>query len=155
MKLKEKLFLQYQKKIEELQSKVLDNQSNNSEKDESTEGVDLSEHIDALNSSIDIFKNVFNKKINNLKENFDQFKSEYKSKDETFNTLLNDKTKSFNELIQKYSANLSENISKIFEEANKPTANVKEQKIDWLNKQVEELSEYKKERNFIKKKFGK
>ena len=111
---KEKLFLQYQKKIEELQSKVLDNQSNNSEKDESTEGVDLSEHIDALNSSIDIFKNVFNKK------------------------------KSFNELIQKYSANLSENISKIFEEANKPTANVKEQKIDWLNKQVEELSEYKK-----------
>ena len=141
---KEKLFLQYQKKIEELQSKVLDNQSNNSEKDESAEGVDLSEHIDALNSSIDIFKNVFNKKINNFKENFDQFKSEYKSKDETFNTLLNDKTKSFNELIQKYSANLSENISKIFEEANKPTANVKEQKIDWLNKQVEELSEYKK-----------
>ena len=52
--------------------------------------------------------------------------------------------KKFNELIQKYSANLSENISKIFEEANKPTANVKEQKIDWLNKQVEELSEYKK-----------
>ena len=141
---KEKLFLQYQKKIEELQSKVLDNQSNNSEKEESTEGVDLSEHIDTLNSSIDVFKNVFNKKINNFKENFDQFKAEYKSKDETFNSLLNDKTKSFNELIKKYSANLSENISKIFEEANKPTANVKEQKIDWLNKQVDELTEYKK-----------
>ena len=141
---KEKLFLQYQKKIEELQSKVLDNQSNNSEKEESTEGVDLSEHIDTLNSSIDVFKNVFNKKINNFKENFDQFKAEYKSKDETFNSLLTDKTKSFNELIQKYSANLSENISKIFEEANKPTANVKEQKIDWLNKQVDELTEYKK-----------
>ena len=141
---KEKLFLQYQKKIEELQSKVLNNQSNNSEKEESTEGVDLSEHIDTLNSSIDIFKNIFNKKINNFKENFDQFKAEYKSKDETFNSLLNDKTKSFNELIQKYSANLSENISKIFEEANKPTANVKEQKIDWLNKQVDELTEYKK-----------
>ena len=141
---KEKLFLQYQKKIEELQSKVLDNQSTNSTRDESSEGVDLSDHIDTLNSSIDAFKNVFNKKINNFKENFDQFKSEFKSKDETFNNLLNDKTKSFNELIQKYSENLSDDISKIFNEANKPNANVKEQKIDWLNKQVDELSEYKK-----------
>ena len=141
---KEKLFLQYQKKIEELQSKVLDNQSKDTTKDESTEGIDLSDHIDTLNSNIDAFKNIFNRKINNFKENFDQFKSEYKSKDETFNNLLNDKTKSFNELISKYSNNLSENISKIFDEANKPTANVKEQKIDWLNKQVEELSEYKK-----------
>ena len=141
---KEKLFLQYQKKIEELQSKVLDNQSKDSTKDESTEGIDLSDHIDTLNSNIDAFKNIFNRKINNFKENFDQFKSEYKSKDETFNNLLNDKTKSFNELISKYSNNLSENISKIFDEANKPTSNVKEQKIDWLNKQVEELSEYKK-----------
>jgi len=141
---KEKLFLQYQKKIEELQSKVLDNQSKDTTKDESTEGIDLSDHIDTLNSNIDAFKNIFNRKINNFKENFDQFKSEYKSKDETFNNLLNDKTKSFNELISKYSNNLSENISKIFDEANKPTSNVKEQKIDWLNKQVEELSEYKK-----------
>ena len=58
--------------------------------------------------------------------------------------LLNDKTKSFNELIQKYSENLSDDITKIFNEANKPISNVKEQKIDWLNKQVDELSEYKK-----------
>ena len=38
----------------------------------------------------------------------------------------------------------SENISKIFIDANKPVQNVKDQKIDWLNKQVSELSEYKK-----------
>ena len=141
---KEKLFLQYQKKIEELQSKVLDSQSKDSNKDENPEEMDLSEHIDNLNSNIDAFKNIFNRKINNFKDNFDQFKSEFKSKDETFNNLLNDKTKSFSELIQKYTENLSDNISKIFDEANKPVSNVKEQKIDWLNKQVDELSEYKK-----------
>ena len=141
---KEKLFLQYQKKIEELQSKVLDSQSKDSTKDENPEEMDLSEHIDNLNSNIDAFKNIFNRKINNFKDNFDQFKSEFKSKDETFNNLLNDKTKSFSELIQKYTENLSDNISKIFDEANKPVSNVKEQKIDWLNKQVDELSEYKK-----------
>ena len=141
---KEKLFLQYQKKIEELQSKVLDSQSKDSTKDENPEEMDLSEHIDNLNSNIDAFKNIFNRKINNFKDNFDQFKSEFKSKDETFNNLLNDKTKSFSELIQKYTENLSDNISKIFDEADKPVSNVKEQKIDWLNKQVDELSEYKK-----------
>ena len=141
---KEKLFLQYQKKIEELQSKVLDNQSKDSTKEENNEEMDLSDHIDTLNSNINAFKTIFNRKINNFKDNFDQFKSEFKSKDETFNNLLNDKTKSFSDLVLKYSENLSENIGKIFNEANKPTSNVKEQKIDWLNKQVDELSEYKK-----------
>ena len=142
---KEKLFLQYQKKIEELQSKVLNSKSQESNKDDNTiEEMDLSEHIDSLNTNIDSFKNIFNKKINSYKENFETFKSEFKTKDETFNNLLLDKTKTFNELLKKYSDNLSDDISKLFNEANKPTSNVKEQKIDWLNKQVDELSEYKK-----------
>ena len=141
---KEKLYLQYQKKIEELQSKVSDSQSNTSTKDDSTEGIDLSDHIDTLNSNIDAFKNIFNRKMNNFKENFEQFKTEYQSKDETFNNLLNEKTTSFNDLVVKYSENLEDNINQIFKEANESAANVKEQKIDWLNKQVDELSEYKK-----------
>ena len=141
---KEQLFLTYQKKIEELQSKVLDNTNNNSTDEESAGGADLSDHTDTLNSNIDAFKNIFNRKINNYKENFEQFKNEYKTKDENFNNILNEKTKSFNELINKYSENLSDNIEKIFNEVNKPKSNVKEQKIEWLNKQVDELSEYKK-----------
>ena len=141
---KEQLFLTYQKKIEELQSKVLDNQSNTSTEDENADGMDLSDHIDTLNSNIEAFKNIFNRKINNFKENFDQFISEFKSKDEAFTNLLNEKTQSFKDVINKHSENLSENVNKIFDEANKPTLNVKEQKIDWLNKQVDELSEYQK-----------
>ena len=35
-------------------------------------------------------------------------------------------------------------VEKTFEKANKPTTEVKDQKIDWLNKQVNELSGYKK-----------
>ena len=141
---KEQLFLTYQKKIEELQSKVLNNTNTNSKEEENTGGEDLSDHTDTLNSNIDAFKNIFNRKINNYKDNFEQFKNEYKTKDETFNNLLNDKTKSFSELINKYSENLSDNIQNIFNEVNKPVPNVKEQKIEWLNKQVNELGEYKK-----------
>lgn len=84
---KEQLFLTYQKKIEELQSKVLDNQSNTSTEDENADGMDLSDHIDTLNSNIEAFKNIFNRKINNFKENFDQFISEFKSKDEAFTII--------------------------------------------------------------------
>jgi serine/threonine protein kinase len=142
---KEQLFLTYQKKIEELQSKVLDNTNKNSSSEEDTSGgLDLSDHTDTLNSNIDAFKNIFNRKINNYKENFEQFKNEYKVKDETFNNLLNTKTQSITEIINKCSENLSDNIQKIFNEVNKPVSNVKEQKIEWLKKQIDELSEYKK-----------
>ena len=140
---KEQLFLIYQKKIEELQSKVLDN-TNNSTEEESSGGLDLSGHIDQLNSNIDTFKNIFNRKINNYKENFEQFKNNYKEKEETFNNLLNSKTQSFTGSINKYSENLSDNIRTIFNEVNKPVSNVKEQKIEWLKKQINELNEYKK-----------
>ena len=142
---KEQLFLTYQKKIEELQSKVLDNTNKNSSSEEDISGgLDLSDHTDTLNSNIDAFKNIFNRKINNYKENFEQFKNEYKVKDETFNNLLNTKTQSITEIINKCSENLSDNIQKIFNEVNKPVSNVKEQKIEWLKKQIDELSEYKK-----------
>ena len=142
---KEQLFLTYQKKIEELQSKVLDNTNRGGSSEEDTSGgLDLSDHTDTLNSNIDAFKNIFNRKINNYKENFEQFKNEYKVKDETFNNLLNTKTQSITEIINKCSENLSDNIQKIFNEVNKPVSNVKEQKIEWLKKQIDELSEYKK-----------
>ena len=151
---KEQLFLTYQKKIEELQNKVLDNNTNKSSDEESNStGEDLSDHTDNLNSNVDTFKNIFNRKINNYKENFEQFKNDFKTKDETFNNLLNDKTKTFNQLISEYSANLSKNIEKIFNEANKTAPNVKDQKIEWLNKQINELTEYKKKGTEYKNKI--
>ena len=150
---KEQLFLTYQKKIEELQNKVLDNNTNKSSDEDSSTGEDLSEHTDNLNSNVDTFKNIFNRKINNYKENFEQFKNDFKTKDETFNNLLNDKTKTFNQLISEYSANLSKNIEKIFNEANKTAPNVKDQKIEWLNKQINELTEYKKKGTEYKNKI--
>ena len=56
-------------------------------------------------------------------------------------------------MINKYSENLSENIEKIFNDSNKPAPNVKEQKIEWLNKQIEELNQYKKKGFVYEKKI--
>ena len=54
---KEQLFIDYQKKIEELQLQILDSASNAMD---STSG--LCKVIDILNSNVDEFKNIFKKK---------------------------------------------------------------------------------------------
>ena len=136
---KEQKYIDYQKKIEEMQNKVLNNSSN-----DDNMSLDINEHIEILNTNIDEFKRILKKKLSNFDENFNQFKEEFKAKDETFNKLLNDSNKAFNDMINSNNQTASENISKIFIDANKPVQNVKDQKIDWLNKQVSELSEYKK-----------
>ena len=59
---KEQLFIDYQKKVEELQLQILDSASNSMD---STSG--LCKVIDILNSNVDEFKNIFKKKLIILK----------------------------------------------------------------------------------------
>ena len=135
---KEQLYIDYEKKIEEMKNKVIDSTSN-----DDTLNLDINEHIEILNTNISEFKKIFNKKISNFDENFNQFKEEFNQKDQMFNALLNESTQKFNDMINSTKNNATEKISQIFVEANKPSQNVKDQKIDWLNKQISELSEYK------------
>ena len=135
---KEQLFCDYQKKIEVLQIKVLDNVANG-ESEES-----LSKVVELLKESVDEIKKIFQKKFDIFMENFNQFKKEYNTRDEKFTSLLNEKSILIIEQIQKFSNSLISDVEKTFEKANKPTTEVKDQKIDWLNKQVNELSGYKK-----------
>lgn len=135
---KEQLFCDYQKKIEVLQIKVLDNVANG-ESEES-----LSKVVELLKESVDEIKKIFQKKFDIFIENFNQFKKEYNTRDEKFTSLLNEKSILIIEQIQKFSNSLISDVEKTFEKANKPTTEVKDQKIDWLNKQVNELSGYKK-----------
>ena len=134
---KEQLFIDYQKKIEELQLQVLDSASAM----DSTSG--LCKVLDILNSNVDEFKNIFKKKIDNFEDIFDKFKTEYNKRDESFNFLLNDKTKQFNEFLNKFVADLQGNIQNVFNNINAPTSDIKDKKIEWLNKQVNDLTEYK------------
>ena len=134
---KEQLFIDYQKKIEELQLQVLDSASAM----DSTSG--LCKVLDILNSNVDEFKNIFKKKIDNFEDIFDKFKTEYNKRDESFNFLLNDKTKQVNEFLNKFVSDLQGNIQNVFNNINAPTSDIKDKKIEWLNKQVNDLTEYK------------
>ena len=135
---KEQLFIDYQKKIEELQLQVLDSASSAMD---STSG--LCKVLDILNSNVDEFKNMFKKKIDNFEDIFDKFKSEYIKRDESFNFLLNDKTKEFNEFLNSLVGGIKGDIQNVFININTPTSDIKDKKIEWLNKQVNELTDYK------------
>ena len=135
---KEKLFIDYQKQIEELQLQILDSASSAMD---STSG--LCKVIDILNSNVDEFKNIFKKKIDNFEDIFDKFKTEYSKRDESFNFLLNDKTKEFNEFINKFVDKAQTDVKNVFNNINTPTSDVQDKKIDWLSKKVDELTDYK------------
>ena len=135
---KEQLFIDYQKKVEELQLQILDSASNSMD---STSG--LCKVIDILNSNVDEFKNIFKKKIDNFEDIFDKFKTEYSKRDESFNFLLNDKTKEFNEFINKFVDKAQQDVKNVFNNVNTPTSDVKDKKIEWLTKQVDELTDFK------------
>ena len=135
---KEQLFCDYQKKIEVLQIKVLENVSNG-ESEES-----LSKVIELLKESVDEIKKIFQKKFDIFIENFNQFKKEYNNRDEKFTSLLNEKSILIIEQIQKFSNSVVSDVQKTFDNVNKPVSEVKDQKIEWLNKQISGLSTYKK-----------
>ena len=135
---KEQLFIDYQKKVEELQLQILDSASNSMD---STSG--LCKVIDILNSNVDEFKNILKKKIDNFEDIFDKFKTEYSKRDESFNFLLNDKTKEFNEFINKFVEKAQQDVKNVFNNVNTPTSDVKDKKIEWLTKQVDELTDFK------------
>jgi hypothetical protein len=135
---KEQLFIDYQKKIEELQLQVLDSASSAMD---STSG--LCKVLDILNSNVDEFKNIFKKKIDNFEDIFDKFKSEYTKRDESFNFLLNNKTKEFNEFLNNFVGRVKVDVQNVFNNVNTPTSDIEDKKIEWLNKQVNELTEYK------------
>ena len=133
---KEMAFIDYQKKLEEMQIKLLDGDNSGSENG-------LTKVIEILNGNVDEFKKIFKKKIENFSENFNRFKDEYQRRDETLTLLLNNKTQLINEQIKNFSENLLQSEKTTFENVNKSNSSVKDQKIEWLNKQVSELSSFK------------
>ena len=135
---KEQLFCDYQKKIEVLQMKVLSNASEG-DNENSLTGV-----IELLNESVGEMKSMFQKKFDIFIENFNEFKREYNNRDEKFTSILNEKSMLILEQIQKFSSTVVSDVQNAFKKVNTPNKDVKDQKTEWLNKQITELSTYKK-----------
>ena len=135
---KDELYYDYQKKIEVMQINLL----SNTETTTCSEGV-LSKVIDLLNQTMTELKSIFQKKFSTFTENFSLFQKEFVSRDDKLQSILREKTLLILEQIQRFATTLPNEIQKVFDHANKPKIEVKDQKIEWLNKQIQELNVYK------------
>ena len=132
---KEAAFYDYQKKLELMQIKLLSSTS----EEGSNEG-SISKAISIFNESIQEIKLFFQKKFNIFIENFDLFKKEYNNRDDKFTALLNEKSLLILEQLHKMTGNIENDITKVFNKANKPNNDVKEDRIKWLTKRVTDLT---------------
>jgi chromosome segregation ATPase len=135
---KDELYYDYQKKIEVMQINLL----SNTETTTCSEGV-LSKVIDLLNQTMTELKSIFQKKFSTFTENFSLFQKEFVTRDDKLQSILREKTLLILEQIQRFATTLPNEIQKVFDHANKPKIEVKDQKIEWLNKQIQELNVYK------------
>jgi serine/threonine protein kinase len=135
---KDELYYDYQKKIEVMQINLLSNPESNINSEEA-----LTKVIELLNQTMTEIKSIFQKKFDLFTDSFNLFQKEFISRDDKFQAILREKTLLILEQIQRFAGSLPGEIQKVFDKANKPKIEVKDQKIDWLNKQVNELSVYK------------
>ena len=135
---KDELYYDYQKKIEVMQINLLSNPESNINSEEA-----LTKVIELLNQTMTEIKSIFQKKFDLFTDSFNLFQKEFISRDDKFQAILREKTLLMLEQIQRFAGSLPGEIQKVFDKANKPKIEVKDQKIDWLNKQVNELSVYK------------
>ncbi|MCQ2815784.1 MAG: protein kinase [archaeon] len=136
---KEQQFFESQKKIEAMQMKLLEASTSGSSSGEDS----MAKAINQLTESVDELKGYFEKKFNVFVENFDVFKKEYNYRDDKFKEILNEKSTAIIELVQNYYSSIGNDIKNIFDKAQQSTDDVKGQRIEWLNKKMNEYQAYK------------
>ena len=136
---KNEIYNSYQKKINELQNKIL--QESKDIKDGNIASV-----LTILEENIKDFKDIFNNKINILMKNTELFnKSKIESESKIENLIINGYD-SFLNILNNSQNNIKTDILKIKEQIDNEsiTNNNKNEKDKWYKNQMEQLAEYKK-----------
>lgn len=129
---KQTIFNEYQKKIEEFQNKLLEDENNED---------NFSKIIEIVTQNLNELQNICNKKIDNLNLSYEQFRKEYLQRDENIISLLNEKYKFLKNDINNFSNILINKIEKI-SDSNKDDKNINS-KLEWYSKQIADLSVFK------------
>ncbi|MCQ2816907.1 MAG: protein kinase [archaeon] len=136
---KEQQFFESQKKIEAMQMKLLDASTSGTSSNEDS----VAKAISQLTESVNELKTYFERKFNVFMENFELFKKEYNYRDDKFKEILNEKSTAIIDLVQSYYSSIGNDIKNIFDKAQQSTEDVKGQRIEWLNKKMNEYQTYK------------
>ena len=136
---KNEIYNSYQKKINELQNKIL--QESKDIKDGNIASV-----LTILEENIKDFKDIFNNKINILMKNTELFNKSKIESESKIENLIKNGYDSFLNILNNSQNNIKIDILKIKEQINNEsiTNNNKNEKDKWYKNQMEQLAEYKK-----------
>jgi DNA-binding Xre family transcriptional regulator len=136
---KNEIYNYYQKKINELQNKIL--QESKDIKDGNIASV-----LTILEENIKDFKDIFNNKINILMKNTELFNKSKIESESKIENLIKNGYDSFLNILNNSQNNIKTDILKIKEQIDNEsiTNNNKNEKDKWYKNQMEQLAEYKK-----------
>ena len=136
---KNEIYNSYQKKINELQNKIL--QESKDIKDGNIASV-----LTILEENIKDFKDIFNNKINILMKNTELFNKSKMESESKIENLIKNGYDSFLNILNNSQNNIKIDILKIKEQIDNEsiTNNNKNEKDKWYKNQMEQLAEYKK-----------
>lgn len=137
---KEEISNNYQRKLEILQIKVLDNTEEDS-------GAQLAKVVEILNDSINDFKSIFKTKISNLSELCSELKMDLTRVDNIFTNLIKERSNAVYDLLNKSSRNIEDEVQRIRQKIIKENQNKNNDIVDWLKKQIQELQAFKNKSN--------
>jgi len=148
VKEKEDTIMNYQKKLDILQFKVLES---NSDHDESS----ITRVLEVLNESINDMKTIFASKVSNTYSCLCDIKEENQKIANDLSEKLAERTGQINELFLRFKCSLEDDLInanlKVKKESNAAKNN---QIVDWLKKQINELQNYKNKSIFLENKMS-
>jgi serine/threonine protein kinase len=133
---KDDLSTNYQKKVEILQAKIIENTSTDNTHD-------FSKLLDIINESINDFKIIFKYKTDNLGKFLVEFKEEAEKCEKKFGEIINERHNSIIEVINRIKLSLEEDYIKIKIKLDKDNPTKMNERLEWLKKQISELMPYK------------
>jgi serine/threonine protein kinase len=126
----------YQKKIEILQAKMIENTTSN-------DTHDTSKVLEIIHESINDLKIIFKYKTDNLEKFLVEFKEEAEKCEKKFSEIINERQHSLMEVINRIKTGLEEDYIKIKVKLERENPSKVNERLEWLKKQITELMPYK------------
>jgi serine/threonine protein kinase len=138
LKEKEDISTSYQKKLEILHNKMLDNTD-----DSISNSNSLTKVIEMLNDSINEFIFVFKIKISSITDILSELKELQNKSEGNLNSLIKERSDCIIDILGKLKNGMEDDLSKVRSKIYKEIPTKNNEMVDWLKKQINELQPYK------------
>jgi serine/threonine protein kinase len=139
IKEKEDASMDYQKKLEILQNRILDEGRD----------TDVPKVIEMLNDSLEDMKQIFKSKMSNLLDFIEDKRDDMKTSESVLIVSVKEKSEAVFEVLTKLKSNMDDSITSAKLKIQKEMPSKSQETIDWLKKQINELQPFKKDYTYL------